>query len=174
MDSAVRADLIGKLRASRDALVKELAAVSELQAKFKPSPDSWSIEEIVEHLALAEHGMYRLITAYSEPTQSPSDSKREEVFEKVGTDRSRKLAAPDRVLPRGRYVSLSNALTQFTANRERTIQYVDGCEDNLRMRITSHLLGRISCRECLALMIGHPLQHLEQIREVQACPGYPS
>jgi uncharacterized damage-inducible protein DinB len=174
MDTAERAALIEKLRASRDALVEELAGVSESQAKFKPAPDRWSIEEIVEHLAVAEHGLYRLITAYSEPIESPADSKREETFERLGTDRRRKLAAPERARPTGRYGSLSNALEQFTANRERTILYVDSCQDDLRMRITTHLLGRITCRECLALMIGHPLQHLEQIKEVRASPGYPS
>jgi hypothetical protein len=173
MDPAERAALVEKLRASRDALVEELAGVSDTQAKFKPASDRWSIEEIVEHLAVAEHGMYRLMTAYSEPLESPADSKREEAFERLGTDRRRKLGAPERVRPTGRYGSLSKALNQFTANRERTIQYVGSCQDDLRMRITSHLLGRISGRECVALMIGHPLQHLEQIREVQASPEYP-
>jgi hypothetical protein len=173
MDPAERAALVEKLRASRDALVEQLAGVSDAQAKFKPAPDRWSIEEIVEHLAVAEHGMYRLITAYSEPLESAADSKREETFEKLGTDRRRQLGAPERVRPTGRYGSLSDALKQFTANRERTIQYVDGCQDDLRMRIVTHLLGRISGRECIALMIGHPLQHSEQIKEVQATPGYP-
>ena len=174
MNPAERAVLVEKLRASRDALVAGLDGTSELQAKFKPSPDAWSIEEIVEHLALAENGMYRLMTAYSEPSESKSDSMREETFEKLGTDRRRKIGAPERVRPTGRYGSLANALNQFLANRDRTMVYVDRCQEDLRMRITTHPLGSISCRECVALMIGHPLQHLEQIREVQACPAFPS
>jgi hypothetical protein len=174
MNTEERAALVEKLRASRDALVAGLAAVSESQAKFKPAANSWSIEEIVEHLAVAEHGMYRLITAYSQPAESPADPMREEQFEKLGSDRRRRVSAPDRARPNGRYGSLTNALNQFVANRERTISYIESCDDDLRMRTTTHPLGVMSCRECLALMIGHPLQHLEQIREVQANPRFPS
>ena len=173
MDEAERASLLEKLRASRDALVQGLAGISDLQGRFKPGPDSWSIEEIVEHLAVAEHGMYRLITAYSEPCGSRFDSTREEQFEKLGTDRRRRVSAPERVRPTGRYGSLENALNQFVANRKRTMTYIQTCEEDLRMRTTKHVLGQISCRECIALMIGHPLQHLEQIRAVQASPGFP-
>jgi hypothetical protein len=174
MDPAERAVLVEKLRASQDALVAGLAGISEFQAKFKPNPDSWSIEDIVEHLGLAEHGLYRLMTAYSEPLDSAWDSRREEPFEKLGTDRRRKVSAPERVRPTGRYDSLANALSQFLANRDRNILYIERCQEDLRMRTTKHPLGPITCRECVALMIGHPLQHLEQIKEIQTQPQYPS
>lgn len=173
MNADERAALIEKLGTSRDALVTGLADISNSQAKFKPGPDSWSIEEIVEHLAVAEHGMYRLITAYSQPSESSPGSTREDIFEKLGTDRSRKVSAPEHARPTGRYGSLANALDKFLANRQRTITYIESCQEDLRMRIVTHPLGSITCRECLALMIGHPLQHLEQIREVQASPEFP-
>jgi hypothetical protein len=117
MDASERAALLEKLRSSRDTLVAGLAGISEVQAKFKPRPDSWSIEEIVEHLALAKHGMYRLLTAYSDLSKSPAHATHEESFETLGTDRRRKVSAPKRVRPTGRYGSLANALDRLECTR---------------------------------------------------------
>jgi uncharacterized damage-inducible protein DinB len=167
MDLAERISCVEQLRASRDELREALQGISEEQAKFKPSPDCWSIEEIVEHLAVAEHGMYRLITAHYEPLDAPADREREKTIVERGRTRAEKIEAPERVRPRGRYGSLSAALEQFNANRERTIQYVESCEDDLRMRATQHALGRISCQECLSVLIVHPLRHAEQIKEIR-------
>ncbi len=172
MDPAERISCVQQLRASRDGLVNALQGVSDAQAKFKPAPDRWSIEDIIEHLAVAEHGMYRLITAHYEPLDSPADREREKTIAERGRSRAEKLEAPERVRPRGRYGSLSAALAQFNANRDRTIQYVESCEDDLRMRVTQHSLGRISCQECLSVLIVHPLRHAEQIREIRESTGY--
>ncbi len=54
------------LEATRDAFQSAVAGLSAAQASFKPSPDRWSVEEIVEHVAVAEHGMYRFISELHE------------------------------------------------------------------------------------------------------------
>src|SRR5689334_9703559 len=46
--------LVQNLIRSRDELVKELEGLSKKQWSFKESPDRWSINEVVEHLALFE------------------------------------------------------------------------------------------------------------------------
>ena len=172
MDAAERSSLVAQLRATREVFLRMVDGVSESQADFKPGTDQWSIHEIAEHLAIAEHGMYRLITAYYETLDTPAERTREENF--LSVDRSRKLEAPERARPKGRYSSLARAVEQFTVNRERSIQYVDSCEDDLRMRATDHVVGRISCQECLMLLIAHPARHAEQVREIKNSPGYPS
>jgi uncharacterized damage-inducible protein DinB len=174
MDVAERTSLVGQLRASRDTLLDAVARVSDAQAKFKPAPDAWSIEDIVEHLAVAEHGMYRLITAHYEPLDAPAERAREEVFAERGRDRHNKLQAPERVRPKGRFGSLSSALQQFQENRERTIAYIAESQDDLRMRATEHLFGRISCQECLMVLIAHPIRHAGQIRDIKQSPSYPA
>ncbi len=174
MDEAERSSLVEQLRGGLDSLLRSVEGLSDAQARFKPGPEQWSIEDIVEHLAVTEHGMYRLITAYYEPLAEPADRGREEMVANLGRDRSKKRDAPERVRPRGRYATLAAALEQFRANRERTIAYVAGCEDDLRTRATEHPLGRMSCQECLMVLIGHPLRHLEQIREIKQSPRYPA
>ena len=44
----------------------------------------------------------------------------------------------------------------------------------LRSFFMHPVAGEITCRECLALVIGHPLRHLQQIREIKGSPGYPA
>ncbi len=84
------------------------------------------------------------------------------------------MQAPERVRPKGRYGSLATALHQFRENRERTIAYIAACEDDLRTRATQHLLGRMSCQECLMVLIAHPVRHVEQIREIKQAAAYPA
>lgn len=174
MDVAERSSLLEQLRAGLQTVLQSVSHLSDSQAKFKPAPDQWSIEDIIEHLAVTEHGMYRLITAHYEPLAEPADRGREEMFANLGRNRSKKMEAPERVRPRGRYDSLASALDQFRENRERTIAYIATCEDDLRTRATQHLLGRMSCQECLMVLIAHPIRHAEQIREIQQAPGYPT
>jgi RNase P subunit RPR2 len=70
--------------------------------------------------------------------------------------------------PRGRFASLAAAMEQFVASRERAIRYVESCADDLRGLSTVHpAFGRITCHECLLLLIGHPVRHAEQIREIR-------
>lgn len=174
MEPAERTSLVEQLRASRDTLLDCVAGVSEAQAKFKVTPEQWSIEDIVEHVAIAEHGMYRLITAHFEPLDTPADRGREELFAESGRNRSNRMNAPERVQPTGRYGSLASALQQFRENRERTITYIAGGDDDLRMRATQHLLGRLSCQECLMILIAHPIRHADQILEIRQNGGYPA
>ncbi len=174
MDVAERSSLVEQLRAGLDTLLQCVDGVSETQAKFKPGPDQWSIADVMEHLATTEHGMYRLITVYYEPLAEPAQRGREEMFANLGRDRREKMQAPERVRPKGRYDSLVGALDQFRENRERTITYIAACEDDLRTRATQHLLGRISCQECLMVLIAHPIRHAEQIREIKETSGYPA
>ena len=174
MDAAERTSLVDQLRASRDTLLEAVAGVSDAQAKFRAAPDKWSIQDVVEHVAVAEHGMYRLITAHYEPLDAPADRTREQTFAQRGLNRGEKLSAPERVRPKGRYGSLSSALKQFQENRERTMRYIADCQDDLRMRSTEHLLGKLSCHECLMILIVHPIRHAGQIREIKQSLGYPS
>jgi uncharacterized damage-inducible protein DinB len=173
MDAAERASLLGRLLASRDTFTTSLAQVSEAQARFTPSPERWSIAQIAEHVAVAEHGMYRLITAHFQALDQPRFGRENEILEGFGMDRTTPWVAPERVRPKNRYASLSEAVQQFASNRDRTIGFVRDCQDDLRARVVNHAFGEITGQECLAFLIVHPLRHLDQIRELQQNPGYP-
>ncbi len=175
MDSMDRDSFTERLLETRDAFIASLHGVSEDQGRFKPAPDCWSIQGCVEHLALAEHGLLRQIIDNSTPAEAPGSREKETtILNSGGGDRKKKMMAPERAHPTGRFGSLEEAVRQFTAARERTIVYVTSCDD-LHMRSTVHpLLGPMRCSELLAFIVVHPLRHADQIREIKASAGYPA
>jgi len=173
MTVAERTPYIEQLKSSRDKYCEAVSGLSEAQAKFKPGPDRWSIEEITEHLALAEKGMLTRIKEMSKPAERLHRPEREEEIKGMITNRATPRKAPETVVPTGRFGSLANALAQFRANREETIAYMEQCPEDLRARTVEHPLGLISCQEFSLVLINHPLRHIGQIQEIKASIGYP-
>ena len=175
MDISERNSLMERLGHTRDELLLSIRDVSEEQSRFKISPDRWSIRDCVEHVVLAEQFMYLLITRDHTLSGPPGSLEREKaILGSRGGNRNRKLMAPESSWPTGRFDSLEDTVGAFVSARGETIRYVSGCEDDLRARSTIHpLLGAINCQECLALLIVHPLRHVEQIREIKDSPHYP-
>jgi uncharacterized damage-inducible protein DinB len=174
MEESERLTLIDALRQSRQTFLNALEGVTEAEAVAKPQPDRWSILECAEHVAFVESRMLQLVSNGSPITDSAQDGhSREERFRKGALDRSRKFVAPELARPRGRFASVSEAVDQFMDSRERSIRYVESCSEDLRSLSTLHpAFGPITCQECLWLLIGHPVRHAEQIREIrELAPG---
>jgi uncharacterized damage-inducible protein DinB len=173
MDQAKRAAVVTNLQATRDALQHAVAGLSEAQARFKPSPDCWCVEEIVEHLAVTEHGMYRYITELHRITEDPHETQSAASLARTTDRKGLPLQAPERARPKGRFGSLNGALTQFRENRQRTIAFVEECRDDLRFRWIEHPVGPMNAQDCLTVLINHPARHVEQIAELKADPAFP-
>lgn len=173
MDESQRALAVANLEATRDALQAAVAGLSERQAQFKPSPDRWCVEEIVEHLAVAEHGMYRFISALHEVSDDPHAAESAASLARTADRKNRPLQAPERVIPKRRFGSLNGALSKFLENRERTIEFIKSCHDDLRVRLIQHPAGLINAQDCLTVLTYHPARHVEQINELKADPGFP-
>src|SRR5437763_5185113 len=62
---------IERLESSRDKLRASIAGLSEQQAVFKPSPERWSILQLVEHLATSDPGLMALIRGALASTPQP-------------------------------------------------------------------------------------------------------
>jgi DinB superfamily len=170
---AARSDLIKQLQETRDIFLAGVSGISDAQGTFKPAPDRWSIEECAEHIALVENGLLMRLTQEATPSEHIERPERQEQLRKLGLDRASKRQAPERARPTGRFGSVSKALEQFVANREKTMAYLRDCQDDLHARTVVHPIGAMTCHELVVLMSAHTLRHLEQIREVQATPGYP-
>jgi len=174
-ETADRAALLEDLRATREALRAAIAGLTDLQGKFKPAPDAWSIEDCVEHLALVENGLLLRLTQEATPSEHIERLERQAAVRKMGVDRSSKRQAPERARPNGRFGSLQKALDQFVANREKTIAYLRDCPDDLHARTITHpILATMTAHEFVIFMTGHTLRHVDQIREIQQMPGFPA
>ena len=173
MDPDERSTILDQLGQGRAAVSAEVGTLSEHQAAWCPDANRWSIRDCVEHIAIVETMMLDLIANRSFSFE-PVASGREDRYLLHSTNRSRKFQAPDRVRPAARFPTLQSALRAFVEARESSARYIETVGDDLRARKTLHpIAGEITCRECLALLIGHPLRHLDQIREIRSTPGFP-
>src|SRR5207249_3551674 len=99
--------------------------------------------DCVEHLTVAEGYLLSQILS-GKQGEAVLNTRREERIRQYGADRSRPLQAPDGSTPAGCYASLAEAMDGFQAARARTIEFVEGCNDDLRARAVAHpVLGPI-------------------------------
>ncbi len=179
---ALTADQIAKasrhLSATRDVLVEAVAGLSPLQWSFRPTDESWSIAEILEHLVLIEGRVHTIIGNMSNAPEAESPGKQIEMDEIILNEvpkRSTKVKAPEPVSPKGRW-SGDEALECFLTTRERTMQLLDA--PLLRGRVRPHpLFGPWDGYQWLLATGSHTARHNEQILEIKGdvnFPGSPS
>jgi uncharacterized damage-inducible protein DinB len=168
MEASEKQELLASLHAGRQALLEVLEGISQEEAARVPEPGRWSVLDCVEHVALVEDYLYARLLEGQRVEETGINPVRERRIRERAADRSRRVAAPDAVKPAGRYATLESALAEFLAARDRTIRYVDRCDEDLRARLTTHpLLGPANCHEMLLMIALHPLRHAAQIREVR-------
>ena len=175
MTDSERAFAIQQLIEGRDALLRAITGVSEAQARFKPRPDGWSIADCVEHIAITEDVLFGLLEkGAANPQGVALNPEKDGRFARAVVDRSRKVGAPERVRPGGRFRSVDEAREHVVAGHERAIAYARECAQDLRSLFTPHpLLGEIDCYRCLLLLALHPARHAAQIEEIKLDPGFP-
>jgi hypothetical protein len=163
-----RQAILASMEKGSTALLNALHGVKEELAMRVPGPGRWSVLQCAEHVAVAEDHLFSMITA-SERSDTPLiNEQREVLIATQGPDRTIRRESPEDAKPTGRFSNLSEAVQHFLAGRDRTIQFVNTNNEDLRSRITTHpLMGTINCYEVLLLMAVHPARHAKQIEEIK-------
>src|SRR5258708_11999437 len=99
MQPSERDFLLKRLNETRDTFLASFQGVSEEQACFKPAPDRWSICDCVEHLAVAETGLFRQLSENSVPAEAPPASREREMAILNTNGGDQKAKPPDRACP---------------------------------------------------------------------------
>lgn len=167
---------MSQLHATRKLFLDAITGLSVQQWRFKPSPESWSIAECAEHVALTEDFLFSRVEALlgspAEPERKPAleDAK---VYE-LGIDRSRKRQATEAaILPKGRWGSPEEVAAYFRQRRDRTIAYVESTDDPLRIHFSGPGGDAMDAYQLLIMLAAHTERHVAQINEIKADPKYP-
>lgn len=164
--------LAEKLRRSRDAYLACIRQVPDAAAEVRLTTESWSILELAEHVAVAEHGMYRAIELGAEKTTPPNYAV-DAGIETKASNREIKLRAPERALPKGRWATLAQAIDAFEKSRARTLEFVEGGVKDLRKIQSEHpLIGPLDAHQMVLIMAAHPERHVKQIEEIKSSAAY--
>lgn len=165
------------LTRSRQVVVDAVDGVTEHQARWKPAPERWSIFECVEHLAISDDALVRLVQrSLQTPARVETDEERRQREKKIReTPAPRGVNhAPDRLKPEGRFPSLREALAAFLAARERTLEYARSTQENLRHHFTPHpVFGPLDGYQWLTGNARHAETHAGHIREIRAMEQFP-
>ncbi|MEB8328474.1 DinB family protein [Flavobacteriaceae bacterium KMM 6897] len=172
-----RAFAISELSRTQEMVQETVKNLSVEQLNFKSSPESWSIAEGVEHLAISENSFSEM---FNGSLQTPADpSKRDEVklsdeeLSAIITDRSNKVKTPQPFEPSGKFGSHEETLKAFNSKRTEHLSYVENSEDDLRNHFGQLPFGTVDAYQILLFMSGHTERHVKQMEEVLADEDFP-
>lgn len=169
---------------TRSRVVQATAGLSDAQWTFKPSPDRWSIAEIVEHMVIAQERILgpvreQLAQAPAPPADRDFLQVDAIVLEKI-PDRSIKAKAPDFFQPTGLW-TLPTALDRLFRNYARLTEFVESTPDlrdhileapPLRI-VTNGAFDTMDAYQWALTVSAHNERHVRQIHEVKTEPNYP-
>lgn len=164
------------LEQTRQGVIDATKGLSDAQWKFKPAPDRWSVQQCVEHLALAEDFMYEngvQKALAGQPSAPDRDYKKiDAAILAMVPDRSHKAQAPGPLVPNGNGSPL-DTLDRFEKSRDRSIQLMKTSASLRSSVVDSQLFGKVDAYEWLIFMSAHSDRHTKQILEVKADPKFP-
>jgi hypothetical protein len=167
------------LEKTKDGVVEATKGLSVAQWNFKPTPDRWSIAEVVEHLAAAEDLIRGLVQeqVMKSPAIAPRDpAELKKIDDGVLVqvpDRSHKMQAPEPLKPTNRFGSPEEAEKHFVESRGTTEAYLKSATE-LRIHAMDNPVGvKMDGYEWILLIGGHSERHTKQILEVKADPNFP-
>lgn len=171
--------LINSFQQTQVHLRKNIEELNESQLAYKPSSESWSAGQILEHIVVTEKVLFEMFDKIMK--QPPNAEKREgkqvenhELFDRM-TDRTKKLKAPEFLHPQSKFKNASDALKIFSEQREGILNYIKGIsEQDLRDRVTKSPIGETmdACR-FLLYITGHCSRHTLQLEELKKEGAFP-
>ena len=172
--------LVDSVEEARMALLDGVATLGSSQSAFKPSPAEWSIEEILEHLYLAELGGITKIWAALQDARSgrcwtgPLSNRGKPIEEIIALTWNAKETAPPVATPHfgGPLVAWVAALRSLRVPlRELAGELTDA---ELGQVVFPHFLsGPLDARQRLEFLRFHIERHLGQIQSIRQRPGFP-
>jgi uncharacterized damage-inducible protein DinB len=168
-----RQRLLAHLAMTSAWLLDEVSELSERQLAFKPSPEAWSIAQVLDHLVVVAPIYWQdLQRALATPAieLTPRDTDANILW--YGIDRTDREKAIPSEIPHGKARNLEAMIAEYRTHHSRLRHYVTTTEDDLRR----HLVARqgSDAYQWVLLISTHEQRHILQIREIKAAPRFPS
>lgn len=160
--------------AQRSALLSAASLVPPERWTERPAPGRWSITELFEHLYKVEYGSARLVEKRALEARAAAHPAETETTSMLGaldgtglTDRSRKMAAPERVAPTGGWTR-EQALESLAVSHAKLHDGFRAAEGlALRTVMAPHpRLGEIDLYQWILFIGQHEQRHVPQVGEI--------
>ena len=169
--------LIAELERTQKEVREEVDHLSYEQWHFKPSPEAWSIGQVVEHLGLYERIFLQEAWLGTEIPPQPEyyqESLNDSIYlswmaENTGHQ------APENAIPMGFMRGRDNFLF-FNFGRDNILQFVRNTQKDLKLHFTPRAgepNDKRSIHGLLVIHFSHTDRHLRQIKRIKANVNYP-
>ena len=173
-------EILSEIESVRANLYAAANEFSQAQLDFKPSPDSWSIGEVLSHLNVVEKGLPRLYSmllakaaeAGLTPETEGSWVKSLDEFKlEVVTQR---MPAPERVLPQSG-IAKNELIESLQQSRQALITAVSeaGDHDYSAVKFPHPFFGEINFYQWILFVGKHEARHLSQIEKIKTAENFP-
>jgi len=164
--------LLENLTRTRKEVIQETNKLSPSQWKFKESPDRWSINEVVEHIAIWEllfnREISQALSAGAQPELAKVAKPDSMILGFILEEKPHVTAEYSK--PLGLNEGKHN-LAWWLKLRDESITYLKGTTVDLRAYYLR--AGRPNVHQVYINAFGHIDRHLRQIRKIKQNPNYP-
>jgi DinB superfamily len=172
MTKGDRQRLLAHLAMTESWLVSEVEGLTPAQATYKASPDSWSVSEVVEHLAIAEPQYWKqVLDSMKEPATTEKLPATDAAILWYGIDRTDRAKTGEARVPSGKNPPMADSLASFRKLRATIRDYATTTDEDLRSR--KLIGGNMQVYQWVLMISTHSQRHILQIREIKADTKYP-
>jgi hypothetical protein len=168
------AELWDYVQRQRIGLFGALSLIPEPLRDCRVDADTWSASEVLEHLHRVESGIARLLARSVERAREAGLESESDVGSVLATldalrvtDRSRRISAPEPVMPRGE-LTAAQAVAALTESRQAlfaALQEADGLALG-RITRTHPILGPLDLYQWVLFVGQHEARHANQLRDL--------
>lgn len=167
-----RQRLVAHLEMTESWLVSEVSGLSHGQLTYRMTPESWSVMDVVEHLAIAEPQYWKqLQDSLKQPVTGEKIEATDAAILWYGIDRTNRQRTGEARVPHGTFKDLAGSLGAFRKLRTEMMQVARTSKDDMRGR--KLLEGNMSVYQWFLMISTHSQRHILQIREIKAHAGFP-
>jgi DinB superfamily len=168
-----RQRLIAHLEMTERWLNDEVSRLSPAQLAFRPTPDAWSIMQVVDHLVVVGPIYWQdLQKAMQGPPSTAIKSGTDVDILWYGIDRTNREKAIPSEVPKGELRDLREGLDAIRRQHAQLREYIRTTSDDLRSRVVPRQ-GSDAYQWAL-LISTHEQRHILQIREIKAHSKFPA
>ena len=171
MTTGERQRVVAHLEMTESWLGSELDGLSDAQLAFRMKPDAWSVQEVVEHLAIAEPQYWQQVQdSLKQPLGYKSESTDAAILW-YGIDRTNRQTTGEARVPKGKYENVKQSFGDFKKLRATMMEFARNTQEDLRGRQLQG--GKMDVYQWLLMISTHSQRHILQIRETKAHSAYP-
>ena len=173
MTTGERQRLVAHFEMTEAWLDDEVTNLSDTQLKFKMTPTSWSVEEVVMHLAIAEPQYWdqfrQSLAKPPQPDFKPQATDAAMLW--YGIDRTQRTTTGEARVPRDQFPNMKSSHASFKQLRAEMMKTAKETQEDLRGR--QFLTASQDLYQWFLMISTHSQRHIMQIREVKAHKDFP-